>query len=536
MNKLKKYLECDDDQVLDIYDQLIDEILQNQNEQEQLILNLRDQMQLVEIKKKIRILQLINEIICCNDTQFKSLVQIHFLDLLKEYFEHQSKTLSSNYLCQEDEVEVIELYMFVNKILAYYDNTQTEKPRMSVIKAKTEEFKFQFESRASIILNGQEQKYEEKEIQTDEDQELLRWKNKWELQFHYNQRLQKINSQLRKELAEYQQKSQKLNPPIEKSHSSIYLQQKPQDLQISFGKQQAQSQQLMKFEDDEEDQIIISDLTEQNEQNSQIKQISSILKKTENDKKQKKRVQFVQRKLNIQCYNYYNVLNEFGQSELQFLKKCCFSKYGIIYDDRSIQILFQMSDAVEFEYSLTILNRTSEEIKLSLIYKQPVNTNLRIRDLLLSSKKSIKQIIYNDKDELLQLQIFYELKQQKFDKDVLIPNLLHKYLQFNKFSEATYLNHMDEIKNNDTHTLLISHSPNLNLDEEKVIKIFPNYIIYREKYISSMNYKNIQFFCKIKCEKNSVEVKLLIDSNNEQFGTKLLQQIIFLLIIQNKSK
>lgn len=32
-----------------------------------MILFLKDYMQLVEIKRKIRILQLINEIICCND-------------------------------------------------------------------------------------------------------------------------------------------------------------------------------------------------------------------------------------------------------------------------------------------------------------------------------------------------------------------------------------------------------------------------------------------------------------------------------------
>ena len=32
MDKLKKYLECDDDKVLDIYDQLIDEILLHQKE------------------------------------------------------------------------------------------------------------------------------------------------------------------------------------------------------------------------------------------------------------------------------------------------------------------------------------------------------------------------------------------------------------------------------------------------------------------------------------------------------------------------
>ncbi|CAD8170032.1 unnamed protein product [Paramecium octaurelia] len=537
MNRLKKYLECEDDQVLDIYDQLIDEILQHQNEQEQLILNLRDHMQLVEIKKKIRILQLINEIICCNDTNFKSLIQIHFLDLLKEYFEHQSKSLQSNYLCQEDEVEVIELYMFVNKILAYYDPGQIEKPRLSVMKPKNEEFKFQFESRASIFLNDQEQKYEEKETQTDEDQELIKWKNKWELQFHYNQRLQKINSQLRIELAEYQKKQNQTSQTIQKPHSAILLQQHAKSkeaLSVSFGQQQSQSQQLMKFEDDEEDQIIISDITETTDQTSQIKQISSILKKNENDKKQKKRVQFVQRKLNVQCYNYQNLLNELEQSELLCLKKCCFSKYGIIYDDRSIQILLQLSDSVEFESSLTILNRTNDDIKLSLIYKQPVNISVRIRDLVLNSKKSLKQIIYNDKDELLQLQLNYELHQQKIDKYILIPNLLHKYLQFNKFTEAAYLHHMDEIKNNDTHTMLISQCPNVIVDEEKIMKIIPNYITTKKKYLSSMNYKSIQFYCKIKSDKNQTEVKLLIDSNNEQFGTKLLQQLIFLLIIQKK--
>ncbi|CAD8191420.1 unnamed protein product [Paramecium pentaurelia] len=541
MNRLKKYLECDDDQVLDIYDQLIDEILQHQNEQEQLILNLRDHMQLVDIKKKIRILQLINEIICCNDTNFKSLIQIHFLDLLKEYFEHQSKSLQSNYLCQEDEVEVIELYMFVNKILAYYDTSKIEKPRLSIMKPKSEEFKFQFESRASIFLNDQEQKYEEKEIQTDEDQELIKWKNKWELQFHYNQRLQKINSQLRKELVEYQKKYNQTSYMIEKPHSAILLQQptkSKETLTISFGQQQlqSQSQQLMKFEDDEEDQIIISDINESNDQTNQIKQISSILKKNENEneKKQKKRVQFVQRKLNIQCYNYQNLLNELEQSELLCLKKCCFSKYGIIYDDRSIQILLQLSDSVEFESCLTILNRTNDDIKLSLIYKQPVNINLRIKDLILNSKKSLKQVIYNDKDELLQLQLHYELHQQKIDKYIIIPNLLHKYLQFNKFTETTYQKHMDEIKNNDTHTMLICQCPNINVDEDKIMKIIPNYIHIKNKYLSSMNYKSIQFYCKIKCDKNSTEFKLLIDSNNEQFGTKLLQQLIFLLIIQKK--
>lgn len=55
------------------------------------------------------------------------------------------------------------------------------------------------------------------------------------------------------------------------------------------------------------------------------------------------------------------------------------------------------------------------------------------------------------------------------------------------------------------------------------MKIIPNYINYKKKYLSSMNYKSIQFYCKIKCDKNSTEIKLLIDSNNEQFGTKLLQ-------------
>ena len=49
---------------------------------------------------------------------------------------------------------------------------------------------------------------------------------------------------------------------------------------------------------------------------------------------------------------------------------------------------------------------------------------------------------------------------------------------------------MDEIRDTDGHVLLICPAP-LELDEENIIKLIPNYLKIGNKYVSSITYKEI---------------------------------------------
>ncbi|KAM3145846.1 hypothetical protein pb186bvf_002141 [Paramecium bursaria] len=436
---LTNYLDATNETSVDHFDSLVNHILQHPNDQ--IIKYIKDQMDMIDIKQKIRILQLIDELITSNDKYLYDAIKNILYDKLTDYYNHQQQ-VTSNYLNQEDQIEIIELYIYVNKILGQFNN-QENQSMISVFKTQEQII----QSRPSIVLEENIQQYnyyDEKYTQTDEDQEISQWKLKWELQVRYNQRLQKINQQLRDDKLQLYQQIDQLTKQL-----------KPVE----------QDEIIINQDDDEDDDIIINDIEE-------IKSPPSIIKKQQNDVKKQVQFQSNKQRVYYQQELFGSIITQLNKYNSIFnYKKSCLLNQSILFDDKNITIHMQSSltQPNYIQFVFTFINKTKSIIQQFMT--KYTNQHIPVPEfnrIAIQSKQYQRQTI-NLQDSVCFILISFKIENEQYRYQIPTPNFQTKFIDSIQMNMKEYRQKWNQSKQHYQRLMSDYVKMNITVDEKRQI-------------------------------------------------------------------